>query len=192
MSLWKHYLWCIELHSRVVFHYHSGPAVGWSTGYVVGLLVIGCLCFPAFVFYEIWVEKKQNTPMLRMSKWIYFSHLEDENAASSCWVCFVYLSLTASEEVASVLSTSSASLGKLRPTAFRYELEFKTQLDTEVYSALPSATFKQIHELCPMGLLLRSLLYSSQGTRCRSSHVALPTSNYWWFRRWYLRQLPLD
>lgn len=46
----------------------SGPEVGWDAGYVVGLLVVGCLCFPTFVFYEIWVERKGNTPMLRMSK----------------------------------------------------------------------------------------------------------------------------
>lgn len=46
----------------------TGPEVGWNTGYIIGLITIGCLSFPAFVFYEIWVEKKGNTPMLRMSK----------------------------------------------------------------------------------------------------------------------------
>jgi len=50
-----------------LFALSQGPAVGWTTGYILALLIIGCLLFPAFVFYEIWVERKGNTPMLRMS-----------------------------------------------------------------------------------------------------------------------------
>jgi hypothetical protein len=41
--------------------------VGWHTSYVVALLVIGCVLLPVFVAYELWLERKGSTPMLRMS-----------------------------------------------------------------------------------------------------------------------------
>ncbi|WRT70066.1 uncharacterized protein IL334_007060 [Kwoniella shivajii] len=51
----------------IIFCLAQGPAVGWSTGYIIGLLIIGCIALIAFGVYEWWLEKKDRTPMLRMS-----------------------------------------------------------------------------------------------------------------------------
>lgn len=51
----------------LVFCLAQGPGVGWSTGYIVGLLVVGALLLLAFVAYEWWLERKGSTPMMRMS-----------------------------------------------------------------------------------------------------------------------------
>lgn len=91
----------------VLFCLSQGPAVGWNTGYVVALLVIGCVCWPVFVFYEIWVEKRGWTPMLRMSKWVDFPYGKEAGCTLTDVVAFWQLPV--SSEVASGSSISSVS-----------------------------------------------------------------------------------
>lgn len=45
----------------------QGPVDGWRAGYVVAFLVVGLLLLPVFVAYEMWLERKKWTPMLRIS-----------------------------------------------------------------------------------------------------------------------------
>ncbi|ORY26751.1 major facilitator superfamily domain-containing protein [Naematelia encephala] len=51
----------------IIFCLAQGPAVGWNTGYVVALLTIGCVTLFVFGGYEWWLERRDKTPMLRMS-----------------------------------------------------------------------------------------------------------------------------
>ncbi|KAK8845280.1 hypothetical protein IAR55_005993 [Kwoniella newhampshirensis] len=51
----------------IIFCLAQGPAVGWKTGYIIALLIVGVLLLGLFGFYEWWLERQDKTPMLRMS-----------------------------------------------------------------------------------------------------------------------------
>ncbi|WWD22222.1 hypothetical protein CI109_106713 [Kwoniella shandongensis] len=51
----------------IIFCLAQGPAVGWKTGYIIALLILGVLLLGFFGFYEYWLERQDKTPMLRMS-----------------------------------------------------------------------------------------------------------------------------